>query len=70
MIGGCGSGKTNALLNQIKQQDDEYGIIDKIYLQIKNPNEVKYEYHIKKRENVDIENLKGSKVLIEYSNNA
>ena len=49
IIGGCGSGKTNALLNQIKQQDDEYGIIDKIYLQIKNPNEVKYEYHIRKR---------------------
>ena len=32
IIGGSGSGKTNALLNLIKQKDD----IDKIYLYVKD----------------------------------
>ena len=35
MIGGSGSGKTNALLNLINEQDD----IDKIYLDAKDLNE-------------------------------
>ena len=39
-IGGSGSGKTNALLNLIKNQPD----IDKIYLYAKDPDETKYQY--------------------------
>ena len=47
ITGGSGSGKTNALLNLIKEQDD----IDKIYLYAKDLSEPKYEYLIKNREN-------------------
>ena len=47
IIGGSGSGKTNALLNLIKEQDD----IDKIYLYAKDLSEPKYEFLIKKHEN-------------------
>ena len=43
IIGDSRSGKTNALLDLIKQQDGEdCSIIDKIYLYVKNPNETKY----------------------------
>ena len=38
IIGGSISGKTNMLLNLINHQED----IDKIYLHIKDPSEVKY----------------------------
>ena len=38
IIGGSGSGKTNALLNLIKQQDSKI-LIDKIYLCSKDLNE-------------------------------
>ena len=38
IIGGSESGKTNALLNLIKEQDD----IDKIYLYLKDLSESKY----------------------------
>ena len=48
MIGGSGSRKTNALLNLIKNQLH----IDKIYLYAKDPNEVKYQNVINKREKV------------------
>ena len=44
IIGGSGSGKRNALLNLICQQDD----IDKIYLYVKDLSEPKYEFLIKK----------------------
>ena len=47
IIGGSGSGKTNALLNLIKEQDG----IDKIYLYAKNLSEPKYEFLIKKHRN-------------------
>ena len=40
IIGGSGSGKTNALLNLINNQPD----IDKIYLYAKDPYERKYQY--------------------------
>ena len=46
IIGGCGSGKTNALLNLINKQND----IDKMYLYSRDLSEPKYEYLIKKRE--------------------
>ena len=50
IIGGSGSGKTNVLLNLIKEQDD----IDKIFLYAKYLSEPKYEFLIKKREDVVI----------------
>ena len=44
IIGGSGSGKTNALVNLIKQQDnDDYSIIDKIYLYVKDSYEAQYQ---------------------------
>ena len=43
IIGGSGSGKTNALLNLINNQPD----IDKIYLYAKDPYEAKYQFVIK-----------------------
>ena len=51
MIGRSGSGKTSALVNLIKQQnDDNYSVVHKIYLCVKDPNKAKYQYLIKKRE--------------------
>ena len=50
IIGGSGSGKTNGLLNLIKEQDN----IDKIYLYAKDLSELKYEFLIKKHEDVGI----------------
>ena len=64
IIGGYGSGKTNALLNLIKEQDD----IDIIYLYAKDLNEPKYKFLIKKRQNVGINYLKDSNAFIECSN--
>ena len=47
IIGGTGSGRTSELLNLIKQQDDDdYSIIDKIYLHSKYPFEAKCQYLI------------------------
>ena len=42
VIGGSGSGKTNALLNFIKDQDNNDELIDGIYLYAKDLNEQKY----------------------------
>ena len=60
IIGGSGSGKTNVLLNLIKEQDD----IDEIYLYAKDLSEPKYEFLIKKRENVGTIHLNNSKHLL------
>ena len=43
IIGGSGSGKTNALLNLIKEQDNG-SLIDKIYLYAIDLNEPKYKF--------------------------
>ena len=64
IIGGSGTGKTNALLNLINNQQD----IDKIYLYAKDPSEDKYQYLINKREPVGINHLNDPKTFIEYSN--
>ena len=45
IIGGSGSGKTNALLNLINNQPDT----DKMYLYVKDPYEVKYQHLINKQ---------------------
>ena len=50
IIGGSGSGKTNALINLINEQND----IDKINLYARDLNETKYECLIKKREDAGI----------------
>ena len=64
IIGSSGSGKTNALLNLINNQPD----IDKIYLDVKDPYEAKYQYLIKKREKVGLDHFNDPKAFIEYSN--
>ena len=62
IIGGSGSGKTNVLLNLIKNQKSD---IDKIYLYVKHLFKAKYQLLINGRENIGIENLKNSKVFID-----
>ena len=64
IIGGSGSGKTNALLNLINHEPD----IDKIYLYAKDPYEAKYQLLINKRESTGLKYLNDSKAFIEYSN--
>ena len=64
IIGGSGSGKTNALINLINKQKD----IDKIYLYGKDLSEPKYEYLIKKRENVGIKHVSNPNEFIKCSN--
>ena len=53
IIDGSGSGKTNALLNLIKEQDYIY----KIYLYAKDLSKPKYEFLIKKREYAGTKNF-------------
>ena len=64
IIGGSGSGKTNALLNLINHEPD----IAKIYLYAKDPYEAKYQLLINKRESTGSRYLNDSKVFMEYSN--
>ena len=64
IIGGFGSGKTNALLSLISQQGD----IDKIYLYARDLNEPKYECLIKKREDAGIKHFNDPNAFIECSN--
>ena len=64
IVGGSGSGKTNALFNLINNQPDN----DKIHLYAKDPCELKYQYLINKREKVGLDHFNDSKAFIEYSN--
>ena len=66
IIGPSGSGKTNALLILIQQDNGNF--IDKIYLYAKDFDEPKYQFLIKKSENVGIKNLNDPSAIIEYSN--
>ena len=61
---GSRSGKTNALLNLINNQQD----IDKIYLYAKDPYKTKFQYFINKREKVGLKHYDDPKAFIEYSN--
>ena len=56
-IGGSGSGKMNALLTQHKDHDD-YDISDKVYLYVKDPNEVKCQYITRTHEKIGLEHHK------------
>ena len=64
IIGGSGTGKTNASLNLINNQQD----IDKIYLYAKDPYEDKDQYLINKRECVGLKHFNDPEAFIEYSN--
>ena len=64
IIGGSGSGKTDALLNLISQQDD----IDKIYLYAKDLSEPKNEFLVKKRKNVGTDHFSDPNAFIECLN--
>ena len=65
ITGPFGSRKTNALLNLIQKDNDNF--IDKIYLYAKDLDEPKYQFLIKKRENAGIKNLNDPSAFIEYS---
>ena len=64
IIGGCRSGKTNTLLNFIKEQD----VIDKIYLYAKDISEPEYELMNKKRKDAGTKYLNDPNAFIECSN--
>ena len=64
IIGGSGSGKTNALINLINEQNDT----DKMFLYARDLSEPKYEYLIKKREDAGIKHLNNPNAFIECSN--
>ena len=64
IIGGSGSGKTNAWLNLINNQPD----IDKIYLYAKDSYEDKYQFLINKRESIGLKHFNDPKAFIEYLN--
>ena len=65
IIGGSGSGKTNALLNLIIDNQPD---IDKIHPYAKDPYEAKYQYLINKREKVGLDHFNDPKAFIEYFN--
>ena len=64
MIGVSGSGKTNTLLNLIKEPND----VGKIYLYAKDLSEPKYEFLIKKCKNAGTKYLNDPNAFIECSN--
>ena len=64
IIGGSWSGKTNALINLINEQN----YIDKIYLYARDLNEPKYEYLITKCKDVGIKHLNNPSAFIECLN--
>ena len=66
IVGLSGSGKTNALLNLVQQDNDNF--IDKIYLYAKDLHEPKYQFLIKKRGDAVIKNLNDPSAFIQYSN--
>ena len=62
IIGGSGSGKTNALLNLKSHQQD------KIYLYAKDLNEPKCQLLLKRREDAGRKHLNDPRPFIEYAN--
>ena len=67
IIVGSGSGKTNALINLINEQDN-CDFIDKIYLYAKDLSKPKYQFLIKKREDAGIRHLNDPNAFIECFN--
>ena len=66
IIGGSGSGKTNVLLNLIKEKNSNH-LIDKIYFYEEDLNEPKNQFLIKNRESAAIKHLNNQKAFKEYS---
>ena len=66
ITGDSKSGKTNLLLNLIKGQNSD-NIIDKLNLYTKDLSEPKYQFLIKKREDLRIKHLNDPKAFIGYS---
>ena len=66
MIGPSGSDKTNALLNIIQQDNNNF--IGNIYLYAKDLSEPEYQFLIKKDEDAGIKNLNHPSTFTEYSN--
>ena len=64
IVGGSGSGKTNALLNLINNQLD----IDKIYLYAKDLYKAKYQYLINQFKKIGLDHFNDTKNFIDYSN--
>ena len=64
ILGGSGSGKTNALLNLINNQSD----IHKIYLYAKDLYEARHQFLINKRESIRLNHFSDSNAFIEYLN--
>ena len=64
ITGGSGSGKTKALITLMNEQNN----IDKICLHARDLSEPKYEYLIKKREDIGIKNVNNPNPFIECSN--
>ena len=64
IIADSGSGKTNALINLINEQND----IDKIYLYARDLREAKHKYLIKKREDVETKHVNNPNTFIKCSN--
>ena len=64
IIGRSGSGKTNALINLINEQNDN----DKIYLYARDLSKPKYEYLIKKCEDAGIKHLNNPNAFVKCSN--
>ena len=67
IIGASGSRKTNALLNLIKEQDN-FKVMDKVYLYAKDLSKPKYKFLIKKFQNTGTKHLKNPNAFIECSN--
>ena len=66
-IGGFGSGKTNTLLNLIKEQD-KCDVTHKIYLYARDLNKAKYQFLIERREKAGIKHYNDPNAFIECSN--
>ena len=64
IIGGPGSGKTNTLLNLIKEPSD----INNIYLYAKDLSQPKYEFLIKKYGNAGVKHFNDPNAFIQCSN--
>ena len=62
IFGGCGSGKTNALLNLINHKPYS----DEMYLYAKDSFEAKYQFQINESEAVDLKEFNNSKAFIKY----
>ena len=64
ILGGSGSGKTNALLNLLNEQHDT----DKMYVYARDLNKPKYQFLIKKCEDAGIKHYNDPNAFIECSN--